>query len=137
MTKFNFTFITLTLISLSAFGQEPQGSFIADKRTGCKVWNPYYSTEDSIIWIGKCKNKFAEGFDQNKVVVYPNPATDFITIEGVNEISTISIHTILGVKVLEKTVTTNTQIPLDLASGIYLVKIQSEKKSEVIKIILR
>lgn len=62
MTKFNFTFITLTLISLSAFGQEPQGSFIADKRTGCKVWNQYYSTEDSIIWIGKCKNKFAQGF---------------------------------------------------------------------------
>ena len=62
MTKFNFTFITLTLISLSVFGQEPQGNYLADKRTGCKVWNLYYSAEDSIIWIGNCKNKFAEGF---------------------------------------------------------------------------
>ncbi|MCX6265900.1 MAG: hypothetical protein NTW16_00880 [Bacteroidetes bacterium] len=62
MTKFNFTFITLTLIALSAVAQEPQGKFIADKRTGCKVWDPYYSTDDSITWIGNCKNKIAEGF---------------------------------------------------------------------------
>jgi hypothetical protein len=62
MTKFNFTFIALTLISLSIFGQESQGKFIADKRTGCKVWDPYYSSDDSITWIGSCKNKTAEGF---------------------------------------------------------------------------
>mgnify|MGYP001616224416 CR=1 FL=1 len=62
MTKFNFTFIALTFISLSIFGQEPQGKFIADKQTGCKVWDPYYSPDDSITWTGNCKNKMAEGF---------------------------------------------------------------------------
>lgn len=62
MTKFNFTFIALTFISLSIFGQEAQGKFIADKQTGCKVWDPYYTTDDSITWTGNCKNKMAEGF---------------------------------------------------------------------------
>ncbi len=62
MTKLNFTFIALTLISLSIFGQETQGKFIADKQTGCKVWAPYYSPDDSITWTGNCKNKMAEGF---------------------------------------------------------------------------
>ena len=61
MTKFNFTFIALTLISLSIFGQELQRKFITDKRTGCKVWNPYYSADDSISWTGNCKNKMADG----------------------------------------------------------------------------
>ena len=62
MTKFNFTFIALTFISLSIFGQETQGKFIADKQTGCKVWDPYYTTDASVTWTGNCKNKMAEGF---------------------------------------------------------------------------
>ena len=37
------------------------GDWIADAKTGCKVWNPQPSTSETARWSGACKDGFAEG----------------------------------------------------------------------------
>ncbi|MBK7856891.1 MAG: hypothetical protein IPJ79_20175 [Bacteroidetes bacterium] len=56
--------VTLCLIACYAcgFAQEPEGTFLKDKKTGCTVWLKHTFTEDSATWNGGCKNNFAEGY---------------------------------------------------------------------------
>ena len=39
----------------------PQGTFIADGNTGCKVWNPNPKSVETIVWSGSCVNGLAQG----------------------------------------------------------------------------
>jgi hypothetical protein len=36
-------------------------SWIADAKTGCKVWNPHPSPGEKAMWTGPCKDGFADG----------------------------------------------------------------------------
>ena len=62
------------LNSIFVLGQENGGRFITDHKSGCNVWDAYYSPEDSISWAGSCKDKMANGtgtliwFDHGKEV---------------------------------------------------------------------
>ena len=48
------------LLSLGAgLGAEP--GWIADRRTGCQVWNPNPRPNESVTWAGACANGKAEG----------------------------------------------------------------------------
>lgn len=45
-----------------AFAQSvTQGIFIADKNTGCKIWNPNPRSVETIVWSGSCSNGLAQG----------------------------------------------------------------------------
>src|SRR5215469_12363443 len=35
--------------------------WIADSKTGCKVWNPAPEPKEAIHWSGPCKNGYADG----------------------------------------------------------------------------
>lgn len=37
------------------------GEWIADKKTGCKVWNPAPVPNESVSWSGKCEGEIANG----------------------------------------------------------------------------
>ena len=37
------------------------GDWIADAKTGCKVWNPQPSAGETVRWSGPCKDGFADG----------------------------------------------------------------------------
>ncbi len=50
----------LCLASLAAYGQD-QGKYIKDARTGCMIWDEYYTPQDSISWEGPCEKGYAEG----------------------------------------------------------------------------
>jgi hypothetical protein len=52
--------IAATTVVSPVFAQ-PQGDWIADPRTGCKVWDPYPSPGHSITWTGDCANWLAQG----------------------------------------------------------------------------
>lgn len=71
------------------------------------------------------------------VVLYPNPAKDFITISGVKESCNVLIYNTLGLLVMDKKINETTKIPLELSSGVYIVKIQSDKITETRKIIVK
>jgi hypothetical protein len=44
-------------------GDEPPlpAAWMADPKSGCKVWNPHPQRAETISWNGVCKNGFAEG----------------------------------------------------------------------------
>ncbi len=37
------------------------GTWTADTKTGCKVWNPHPSAGETVSWTGPCKDGFAGG----------------------------------------------------------------------------
>ena len=56
--------------------------------------------------------------------IYPNPATDLISISGVDNIKSIKVYSILGS--LEKEVFNTNQIDIsELSSGIHLIKVDN------------
>ena len=38
------------------------GDFVADARSGCKVWNPHPRSGETVNWSGGCVNGLAQGF---------------------------------------------------------------------------
>lgn len=69
--------------------------------------------------------------------IYPNPATDFITVESKEKLSGIMIHDANGRNIRsEKINAANPKIDVrNLTPGVYWLKISSDKKSESIRFI--
>ena len=64
--------------------------------------------------------------NEEKLNIYPNPANDVLKIETEYEINEIAIYDIYGRR--QVTVTPNRQIDVaDLTSGVYFIKINTEK----------
>lgn len=64
----------------------------------------------------------------SNVKVYPNPASEFVYVEGINQIERIEIYSVLGV--LEKTIRGKNYLDIsELSSGIYLLKIKNNLSS--------
>ena len=60
----------------------------------------------------------------SNVKVYPNPASEFVYIEGINQIDSIKVYSVLGV--LEKTISGKNFLDIsELSSGIYLLVIKN------------
>jgi hypothetical protein len=74
---------------------------------------------------------------ETKIVLYPNPAKDQITIAGITSKSDISIFSLFGQLLFQTSIMGETNIKLDLTSGIYLCKITSEKNAVIKKIIIK
>ncbi len=57
------TALPAALVAALIFGMPAAmaGGWIADVKTGCKVWNPHPSAGETVRWTGPCKNGFAEG----------------------------------------------------------------------------
>jgi hypothetical protein len=75
------------------------------------------------------------------VKIYPNPATDQITIEGLRENCTVTITSILGnkVKIIDSKNIRNATISVeDLPAGIYLIQITAEDyKSQPVRLLIQ
>ncbi len=64
MIRFPCSLSAFGLVSLllsGALGVALAGDWIADPKTGCKVWNPQPSPGETVNWSGPCKNGYAEG----------------------------------------------------------------------------
>ncbi len=75
--------------------------------------------------------------DSKKRLIYPNPASDFITIELENDNEEkIKIYNIYGQLVKEVSISNNQKLNItELTNGIYTVSFQSNKSSTSIKFI--
>lgn len=96
-------------------------SYIWGENAG-EVWNQPMSVQDR-------KNE--------NVAVYPNPAKNFIRIKGLTAESDIEIYSVTGRRVLEKTISPQDNINLELNTGMYLVKITTGQKSTTKKLIIK
>lgn len=76
-------------------------------------------------------------YKQSKISFYPNPVKDVFEIEAKNNIDSVEVYTVLGQLVSSKIVN-QSKTNLDLSSlktATYFVKITSENKTEVIRIL--
>ncbi|MCO6173637.1 T9SS type A sorting domain-containing protein [Flavobacterium sp. NRK F10] len=75
----------------------------------------------------------SSSFSTNDFKLYPNPVTDFFTIDANEAIEKVEVYNLTGAKVME---TNQTQVNISsLSAGLYLVKIYSENGVGVQKII--
>ena len=79
----------------------------------------------------------SESFETTDVKVYPNPATELIFVSGIKSLSKVEIFSVLGTKVFEKTGIEDQIIPIHFEKGMYFVKITSDDKEIVKKIIVK
>ncbi len=93
---------------------------------------PSYPTEvKAIITVSN------QELDLNYLKYYPNPTNSDINIEYNEVIKKVEIYTITGQKILSKEFKEK-QIKIDLSgysSGTYMIRIETEKASQFIKII--
>jgi len=52
---------TLVLVCLAVAPPALAGDWIADGKSGCRVWNPNPTAQESATWSGSCKDGLAEG----------------------------------------------------------------------------
>ena len=74
---------------------------------------------------------------ENKVAVYPNPASDYLIVSGLEGISKIEIYTITGQLVQTENFENEIRINIDLNAGMYLVKVTNGFQSTTKKIIVK
>ncbi|MGH2666679.1 choice-of-anchor J domain-containing protein [Flavobacterium sp.] len=76
-------------------------------------------------------------FDTNGFLAYPNPVKDMLNLSYSKEISSVSVHNLLGQTVMTKTLN-SAQSQLDfssLSSGTYLVKVIVDNLVKTIKVV--
>lgn len=72
-----------------------------------------------------------------QVLLYPNPANDYLYIDGVQDRGQLEVYTITGQKVKTLDFEGTTKVSLDLSSGMYITKITSDNKTVVKKLLIR
>lgn len=74
---------------------------------------------------------------ENRVAVYPNPASDYLIVSGLEGTSKVEIYTITGQLVQTENFENETRIKLNLNTGMYLVKVTNGVQTSTKKIIVK
>ena len=92
------------------------------------VSNFYYSTVEI--------NTAVQTVSSDKMMVFPNPAKDYIQISGIENAKTVLITDLNGRLMLTKKLVTNDNIYVgNLTKGMYIVKVISDNKTTEQKIV--
>jgi hypothetical protein len=97
-----------------------------------------YPGEIRIVWF---KNYFASpvGLSEvqsQEIMVYPNPASDFIQIVSKNQVSEVNIHSIIGQESEKLSVRSNKINVSHLSSGTYILEIKIENQTHREKLVI-
>lgn len=74
---------------------------------------------------------------ENKVAVYPNPASEYLIVSGLEGTSKVEIYTITGQLLKTENFENEIRVKLDLNAGMYLVKVTNGVQSTTKKIIVK
>jgi DNA-binding beta-propeller fold protein YncE len=75
-----------------------------------------------------------ELFTKEKVILFPNPANNFIQVSGINKLEKYSIYDYLGKKVINGIISSNEKINIKtLTNGVYFLKLNNGHKVKFIK----
>ncbi len=105
--------------------------------------NPFIDQPDLVeyIWgtnVGDTwnQNLSTDTFKTSSIKLFPNPITDKLYVSGKEQNYNISVFSSEGRLVLKQQVANNNYIDLKVASGLYLVKIETENNKSLVKKIL-
>ena len=105
--------------------------------------NPFIDQPDLVeyIWgtnVGDTwnQNLSTDTFETSSIKLFPNPITDKLYVSGKEQNYNISVFSSEGRLVLKQQVANNNYIDLKIASGLYLVKIETENNQSLVKKIL-
>ncbi len=126
---------------------DPRDDFELNRNNYIYTWqmnrNPfidYPTLADYVFGANVGQTWFAplstNSFDTSKVVLYPNPAKNYISIFGIASDAKIEVYSIIGKKVFEQNFTGDATLNFDLTSGIYLAKITFDSKVVTKKLII-
>lgn len=127
---------------------DPRDDFEMNRNNYIQTWqynrNPFidypllanyiFGTQYGQPWFAALAS---ESFETTDVKVYPNPATEHIFVSGITNLSKVEIFSVLGTKVFEKTVHEDQIIPISFEAGMYFVKINTNDKQIIKKIIVK
>ncbi len=106
--------------------------------------NPFidYPELAEYIWgnqMGQVWNSTLSAADENllNIQLFPNPALNKIYLKRVRQVTNIEVYSLQGQLIYTKTIDQDSTIDLNLSSGIYFVKMTSEKESKIEKLIVR
>ena len=98
---------------------------LADYIFGANFGQPWFSTLSTQTPI------------DNRVVVYPNPASEYLIVSGLEGTSKVEIYTITGQLLKTENFENEIRVKLDLNAGMYLVKVTNGVQSTTKKIIVK
>lgn len=127
---------------------DPSDDFEMNRNNYIYTWqvnrNPFIDYPDlaDFIWgsrVGETWHALSnKSFDEDKLVVYPNPALHYFKISGFNGKATVELYSVLGAKIFEKTATDELLVDsTNLSSGVYIAKIVLDKKIIEKKIVIK
>ncbi len=127
--------------------QDPADDFEMNRNNVVYTWqnnrNPFIDYPELVdyIWGDKQGEVWNQSLSINQndfqeISIYPNPASGYIKFKGIASSALVEFYTMTGKKVLETTIQNGNSLPLDLNSGVYLVKIISDTKAATKKLIL-
>ena len=93
-----------------------------------------FGSRTNEIWYSSLSN---DDFVSNAAIrLYPNPAKEYIVIGGLKQMANVEVYSVSGMKMYQGEYTPESQLNLNLATGIYMVKISEGNKSAVKKLIV-
>jgi len=79
-----------------------------------------------------------EELTESKIILAPNPASQFVVLYGVNEFDQAAIYDVLGKEVLRFSIENDSQqVDLNLKNGVYFVRIQNNQQQVTKKLIVK
>lgn len=109
--------------------QQNRNPFVDHPDLADHIWG----TKTTIPWS---QTLSTQDFSELKIAMYPNPARDYIIISGLTNEANIEIFSMTGLSVYHGNYSNNEQLNLNLASGVYMVKVTEDNKSVVKKLIV-
>jgi len=107
-------------------------SNISSEPTSFSLNSPL-TEENKPVW-GTCPALGINDQSLTNISIYPNPVDDKLSIQGVLDVSEISIYDVLGKLVLSNTKSNEIEV-YNLKKGIYIIKIVAEQKETIQKFI--
>jgi hypothetical protein len=92
---------------------------------------------DNVYFSKVATNLSVANFETSNVMMYPNPVTNYLTIEANSIIEKVVVYNILGQEVLVKSPQSNSTViqTNELQKGVYIIKTSIDGKASVAKII--
>lgn len=127
---------------------DPKDDFEMNRNNYIYTWqvnrNPFidYPNLADYIWGANAGQAWFSSlstnqFTEDRVVVYPNPTNDYVVLSGIESNSKIAIYSLTGAQLLETNSSNDERLSLNLASGVYLMKITSGSKIILKKLVVR